>query len=246
LLCLPVAAPGLISHDVNELLEKSFTQIRDRLRRPLQIDLYNYFCQRCSRLDLIDLVELKRIMTQEYDAGDPCLQERPPASSQHAAPANAAVSNFNALMPIGNREIESRSLLSDPPGYTNNLAQVDNEYGDYSIAEPQMANMFKVLGNQMAKSMSKCYAKMQKQDFNKIAKRIIPDRNNRKENRKTKIGSAFDGFDHMALAAIKPETENEVRLLEQQVMDCHREKISTVPLNFMGAVVKVLTRRDAE
>ena len=105
---------------------------------------------------------------------------------------------------------------------------------------------FKVLGNQMAKSMNKCWAKMQKQDLNKIAKRIIPDRNHKKENRRMKIGSVFDGFDKLALATIKPEDENEVRLLEQQVMDCHREKISTVPLNFMGAAVKVLTRRDAE
>ena len=51
LLCLPtVSAVPLVkfdSNNVNELLEKSFTQIRDRLRRPLQIDLYNYFCQRC-------------------------------------------------------------------------------------------------------------------------------------------------------------------------------------------------------
>ena len=56
----------------------------------------------------------------------------------------------------------------------------------------------------------------------------------------------MDGLDKTAMSAIKPEDENEIGLLEQQVMDCHREKISTVPLNFMGAVVKVLTRRDAE
>ena len=94
--------------------------------------------------------------------------------------------------------------------------------------------------------MNRCWAKMQKQDLNKIAKRLAPERNHRKENRRTKIGSALDGLDKLAMSAIKPEDENEIRLLEQQVMDCHREKISTVPLNIMGAVVKVLTRRDAE
>ena len=149
-------------------------------------------------------------------------------------------------MPIGSRSsVGLRGSVPVPPG--NTMAEASNdEYEEYSIAEPHMDNIFKTLGNQMAKSMNRCWAKVQKQDFNKLAKRLVPDRNHKKEIRRTKIGSALDGLDKLAMSAIKPEDENEIRLLEQQVMDCHREKISTVPLNFMGAVVKVLTRRDAE
>ena len=185
-------------------------------------------------------------MTQGFDSDDPCLQERPPASA-HAAPANAVPHIFNeAVMPIGCRSsVDSRGL--HPASNEDTMANAGNEeYEEFSIAEPHMSNIFKTLSNQMAKSMNRCWAKMQKQDINKIAKRLAPDRDNKKENRKTKIGSALDGLSYTAMSAIKPEDENEIRLLEQQVVDCHREKISTVPLNIMGAVVKVLTRRDAE
>ena len=126
-------------------------------------------------------------------------------------------------MPIGSRSsVDSRGL--HPASNEDTKANAGNEeYEEYNNAEHHMDNRFKTLSNHMAKSMNNCWAKMQKQETNKIAKRLVPNRNNKKENRKTKIGSALDGLSYTAMSAIKPEDENEIRLLEQQVVDCHRE-----------------------
>ncbi len=104
----------------------------------------------------------------------------------------------------------------------------------------------KTLSHQLAKSLNRAVAKTVKQKYNRVAKRLIPDRNNRKEHRKTKIGSALDNLEPIAEAIIKEDDLTEIKLLEQQVIDCHRGKNSTAPLSIMGAVVKVLTRRDIE
>ena len=69
--------------------------------------------------------------------------------------------------------------------------------------------------------------------------KIDPSRNNKKSNKLPLPMPAL-------IASMDDEEVSEITLAHQIITDSHRDKLSTVPLNFMGAVVKLLTRRDVE
>ena len=61
-----------------------------------------------------------------------------------------------------------------------------------------------------------------------------------------RVKSQLSALTIIAMETMRNEEISEIGLLEQQVEDCHRRHSSTIPLNIMGAVVKVLTRKDSE
>ena len=97
-------------------------------------------------------------------------------------------------------------------------------------------------GRQISKSIRRTIAKIVK----KQTELDNPNHNMRKVLKIPRIKSQLTALTTLALLTMRNEEICEIGLLEQQVEDCHRQKSSTIPLNIMGAVVKVLTRRDSE
>ena len=98
---------------------------------------------------------------------------------------------------------------------------------------------FDPMEKQMSKSVRRAVAKACKHIHNSIEKRLDPLRNKKKRNREFKLPWC-------ATAAIRNEDLSEINLLDQQVQNCHRDKINSMPSNIMGLVVKVLTRKEPE
>ncbi len=61
-----------------------------------------------------------------------------------------------------------------------------------------------------------------------------------------RVKSQLKALSTISMETMRNEEISEIGLLEQQVNDCHRHRSTTIPLNIMGAVAKVLTRKDNE
>ena len=97
-------------------------------------------------------------------------------------------------------------------------------------------------GRQISKSIRRTVAKMVKRQ----AKIENPNVNTGKLGQNSRVKSQLKALSTIAIETMRNEEVSEIGLLEQNVENNHRQRCSTIPLNIMGAVVKVLTRRDSE
>ena len=92
------------------------------------------------------------------------------------------------------------------------------------------------MGAQIERSISKAISKLDK--YEKAKKSPSGDL------RSANSGGAKAKNNSDALCIYHDTMLIEEELLDQQTIDCHRNKLCTAPLNIMGGVVKVLKRSD--
>ena len=145
-----------------------------------------------------------------------------PAAAGSPVSVDALTADVSSHQPIAALHVDSESGID----YDN-----DNDMGIWDTC-----------GRQISKSIRRTVAKMVKRQ-EKLAN---PNVNMKKVLAIRRVKSQLSALTTIAMETMRNEEISEIGLLEQQVSDCHRQRSTTIPLNIMGAVVKVLTRKDNE
>ena len=102
-------------------------------------------------------------------------------------------------------------------------------------------NAYNKMGAQIERSISKAISKLDKYEKAKKS----PSGDSRSANSGgAKAVNCLSKNKSEALCIYHDTMLIEEELLDQQTIDCHRNKLCTAPLNIMGGVVKVLKRSD--